>query len=95
MTAAIALVAAVIALRQYRISVNSRLDQARPFVVIDLKFLGALYVCVVVSNAGQTAARDIRFEWSERPIALDGVGTEVARNPTFSVGVLWARCSRR
>lgn len=70
-TTAIALVAAVIALRQYRISVNSRLDQARPFVVIDLRFLGALYVCVVVSNAGQTAARDIRFEWSERPIALD------------------------
>lgn len=24
-----------------------------------------------------------------------GVRTEVARNPTFSVGVVWARCSRR
>ncbi|WP_223628808.1 hypothetical protein [Microbacterium sp. EST19A] len=70
-TATIALVAAIIALRQYRISVNSRLEQARPFVVVDFRFLGALYACIDVSNAGQTAARNIRFEWSERPIALD------------------------
>lgn len=70
-TAAIALVAAVIALSQYRTAVRNQIEQARPVVVVDLRFLGALYACVEVTNVGRTAAHDISFEWSEKPIAID------------------------
>lgn len=70
-TTVIALVAAVIALRQYRTSVENQVEQARPMVVVDFRFLGALYACVDVTNAGQTAARDVSFKWSTRPIAMD------------------------
>lgn len=70
-TTGIALVAAIIALRQYRTSVENQIEQGRPIIVVDVRFLGGLYACVDVTNAGQTAARDISFEWNEPPIAWD------------------------
>lgn len=77
-TAGVAAAAAIIALRHYRISVrsgveavNSRIEQARPFVAVDLRFLGGLYACVDVTNSGLTAARNITFEWNKRPVAID------------------------
>lgn len=68
-TVIVAVVAAVVALRHYNSSVSSELEQARPFVVVDFLFKGAVYACIEVSNVGRTGARDIKFEWSDRPIA--------------------------
>jgi len=77
-TAGVAAAAAIIALGHYRTSVrsgvesvNNRIEQARPFVVVDLRFLGGLYACVDVTNSGLTAARNIKFKWSEHPVAID------------------------
>lgn len=70
-TAVIALVAAIIALRQYKTAVRNQIEQARPFVNVDFYFLGSLIACVEVKNTGHTAAHEITFTWDKKPIAED------------------------
>lgn len=68
-TVLVAAIAAIVALQHYKASVASQIEQARPVVVVDYLFKGSIYACIAVTNAGQTGARDITFEWSQRPIA--------------------------
>lgn len=70
-TLVVAAVAAWLALRQYRASVGSQLEQARPYVIVDFTFVGGVVILLEVKNVGLTAARNIRFEWSPTPIAED------------------------
>lgn len=70
-TAGIALAAAVVALRHYKSSVSNELEESRPFIVVDFLFKGAIYACIEVLNVGRTGARNIAFEWSQRPVAED------------------------
>ncbi len=72
-TLVVAVVAAWLALRQYRSSVGSQLEQARPYVIVDFSFEGGAAILLEVKNVGLTAARNIRFEWSPLPLADDEV----------------------
>lgn len=72
-TLVVAVVAAWLALRQYRSSVGSQLEQARPYVIVDFSFEGGAAILLEVKNVGLTAARNIRFEWSPLPVAEDEV----------------------
>lgn len=71
MTVVVAGIAAWFALRQYRASVRSHLEQARPYITVDFYFIRGMAVSLEVKNYGSTAAEDIKFEWSERPVASD------------------------
>ena len=70
-TVLVAIIAAAIALRQYRISVRSRVEQARPFVIVDFAFIHTSTITIEVKNTGLTAAIGIGFSWSARPVADD------------------------
>lgn len=70
-TSVVALVAAIIALRQYKTAVRNQIEQARPFVNVDFFFLGSLIACIEVKNTGQTAAHDVTFNWDIEPVAQD------------------------
>lgn len=72
-TLVVAVVAAWLALRQYRSSVGSQLEQARPYVIVDFSFEGGAAILLEVKNVGLTAARNIRFDWSPLPVADDEV----------------------
>ncbi len=75
-TVAVAVVAAVVALRQHRSAVRDQVEQGRPFVIMDLAFLGTTRVLVVISNTGKTGAYDIRCQWSTPPVAIDHLAQE-------------------
>lgn len=70
-TFAVAGVAGFVALRQHRETVDTRLEQSRPYVVLDYEFIAGLMITITVTNSGLTAAKNIRFEWSRVPIAYD------------------------
>jgi hypothetical protein len=70
-TFVVAGVAAWFALRQYRASVRSHIEQARPYVTVDFSFIRGGAVSLEVKNYGLTAAEAITFDWSERPVARD------------------------
>lgn len=59
-TVIVAIVAAALALVQLNASVKSRLEQARPYVTVDLAFRSGL-ILFEVKNSGLTAAENIRF----------------------------------
>ncbi len=69
MTVVVAAAAAWFALRQYRASIRSQVEQARPYVIVDFHFIRGGVVAIEVKNSGLTAAEDVRFEWSARPQA--------------------------
>jgi len=64
-------VAAGLAIGQLKAATESRIEQARPYVSIDIRFFGQIYVALEVKNTGLTAASDIRFDWDTNPVALD------------------------
>lgn len=68
-TFVVAVVAAIFALVQYRASVRSGLEQARPYVIVDFHFLTRGRYAIEVKNTGLTGASDIRFSWSDPPRA--------------------------
>ena len=70
-TVVVAAVAAALALRQYRASVRSQVEQARPFITVDFAFRPGNQSLVMfeVKNSGLTAAEDIRLDWSDPPRA--------------------------
>ena len=70
-TAGIALGAAWIALAHYSSAVRNEIEQGRPYVIGDITWLGTIYACVEITNAGNTGAHNITFDWSTRPVALD------------------------
>lgn len=68
-TVVVAAVAAIFALRQLRASIHAGAEQARPYVTTDIVFRDWGGIAVEVKNSGLTAARNIEFEWSDRPQA--------------------------
>ncbi len=59
---------AVFAYRQLREARTLRLEQTRPFVIVDAAFRNIL-VQLSIKNIGRTAARDVRVELDERLIS--------------------------
>lgn len=70
-TLATAAAAAWLALAQLRHSAQASLDQARPFVIVDVHFRASVILSIEVKNSGLTAARDIKLDWSAVPAIAD------------------------
>ncbi len=80
-TVAVAIVAAVIAVRAVRESKRLREDQARPFVAVTLEPSGASrhFLDLVVRNHGMTMARDVQFSFDKDLLStIDGTGYPIA-----------------
>jgi hypothetical protein len=69
-TAAIALVAAIVALNQYRESVRERQAEARPYVVADMEPgpSNNHIIDFVLKNIGKTPAYDLALTWVNDPV---------------------------
>ncbi len=65
-TAAVAVVAAVVAYFQVREARRTREEQARPFVVVDIQpsAVGGNILNLVIENVGRTLARDVKIRFS-------------------------------
>ncbi|MGV9645129.1 hypothetical protein [Streptomyces sp. NPDC003514] len=66
LTLTVAIVAAVAAFRQVREARTLRLEQAQPFVVLDVEVSGTGHPLtdLVIRNIGQTLAYDVKFKFS-------------------------------
>jgi len=93
MTVVVAAAAAWFALGQYKASVRShlasvrsRLEQARPYITVDFVFDSGLIV-IEVKNSGLTAAEDIQFTWSKRPVAESNVAQRAIDRALINDGI--------
>ena len=68
-TVVVAAVAAFFALSQLRASIRSGAEQSRPYVTADITFRAWGGIAIEIKNSGLTAAKNIKFEWSDKPIA--------------------------
>lgn len=68
-TVIVAAAAAFFALRQLRASIRAGAEQARPYVTADITFRAWGGIAIEIKNSGLTAAKNIKFVWSNRPIA--------------------------
>src|SRR3546814_15294332 len=69
-TLVVAIAAACVALVHYRLSVRSRIEQARPYVHVDYVFDRTM-ILFEVKNTGLTAAEEVTFEWSPLPRSFE------------------------
>lgn len=66
----VAAIAATLALVQLRQNGKAMAEQSRPAIVVDFHFRTVL-VSIEVKNAGLTAARDVKLNWSALPVIAD------------------------
>jgi hypothetical protein len=90
-TALVAVAAAIFALRQLSDARKVRIDEARPYIVVDFEDSPATPVIIdfVIKNLGRTAAYDVEMVWDPKPVeSLAGRDDEFANVRMFREPIL-------